>query len=285
MHNSKGKFISAILIFILVSTGLGYSESPDEPMEWDTNRPSIPELPPEAVEELIERIAHSDPERVEELKKLHKEEPEKFAEIVHRELKKDFDEERSRDHKRGRKPGRGYDKHDDIKDRLEQMKQKHDDYLEWLKENYPEHHQKLQQEREENPMLYLKKLKVSVDKYGYIYRKADDNPELAELLKKDLELKEQRDSLLKEMSSAEEKSEKENLKEQLREVVSQRYDLIVQRKKLEYEKLLEKLEKLKEKVNESKTQVKKWQEEDFKNENVNARLEKLLTENKSFEWD
>jgi hypothetical protein len=255
-------------------------------MEWDNNCPSIPDLPPEAVDKIIERIAHSNPERIEKLRRLHKENPEKFSEVVHREMKRNFDEDDSfQPRRRSFKSEMGYKKYGDMKDRLEKMKEKHDEYLEWLEENYPEHHQELQLEHEENPMLYLKRLKMSFEKYGYIYRKADDNPELAELLKKDLELKEQRDSLLKEVSVADEKPEKEELKEQLKDVVSQRYDLIVQRKKLEYEKLLEKLEKLKEEVNESKTQVKKWQKENFKAENVDARLDKLLTENKSFEWN
>ena len=283
MRYPKSKILFAVLIIGIVAA-FGYTEAPDESLEWDQDHPPAPELPPEAAEKIIEHIADSNTKRAEELRQLYKEDPKKFGELIRRKWEEKFGDDRSHRGRDEHKPGMGFDKHPDMEDRLRKMREKHEEYLDWLNKNYPEHSNQLQQDREENPMLYLKKLKMSVDKYGYIYRTADDNPELAELLKKDLELKEQRDSLLREIAFADNKEEKQGLEKQLEDIVSKRYDLIVQRKKLEYEKLLEKLERLKEKVNESKSQVKKWQEEDFKNENVEARLEKLLSENESFNW-
>jgi hypothetical protein len=273
-------------VVVLMTCCFGYSQSPNEPenIEWQ-DAPAMPELPPEVVENMINRVAESDPQLAEQLKQLSKQDQQEFMEVVQKHISENPQISRPmyrRNHRPPNMQGRNHRR--DMTDRLREMYKKHEEYIDWLKENYTDHYEQLQQNREENPVLYLKKLKMSVRKYGDIYRESQDNPELAELLKKDLQLKDQRDVILSDMPSAD-KEQKEKLQQQLKKIISKRYDLIVERKQIEYEKLLERLEQLKEKVKQSKTHIEKWQKQQFKSENINARLEELISQQKTFKWN
>jgi len=68
-------------------------------------------------------------------------------------------------------------------------------------------------------------------------------------------------------------------------VVSQRYDLLVRRKRLAYEDLAKKLEELRKEVEAKEAEVAKWAEPDFKQEQVNNRVQELLSESEKFEWE
>jgi len=69
------------------------------------------------------------------------------------------------------------------------------------------------------------------------------NPELAGVLKEDLDLIDQRDALLREIRQADENSRK-RLIDDLHEVVSKRFDLIVRKKQLQYDELRRRLDRL-----------------------------------------
>ena len=82
----------------------------------------------------------------------------------------------------------------------------------------------------------MKQLGLSLKKYGRIAEAARENPRLAEVLKKDLELRQQQDKLLEEIKAAGDK-DKEELVKDLKEVLNNRFDVIVERKQIEYEQL------------------------------------------------
>lgn len=169
-----------------------------------------------------------------------------------------------------------------VGERLKNMQQKHEEYLSWLKENYPDEAAKLEEVRQNNPELYMRQVMQSVRKYGRIAEASRDNPELAAVLKKDVELKARRDEILERLASAQ-AEEKEALTAELRQIVSKRFDLIVQRKQLQHKKLLERLEELKKQVERSEAEVKTWKMS--KDEKVEARLNELLERSEKFRWD
>ncbi|MBA7708375.1 hypothetical protein ES703_117273 [subsurface metagenome] len=96
-------------------------------------------------------------------------------------------------------------------------------------------------------------------------------------------LKGKRDKLLGKIRAASDKDEKKELVENLEEVISSRFDLIVRRKQVEYEQLHKKLEKLQKRVKQSEAEVEKWKK--VKSEKVKERLKELISRSEKFRWD
>jgi glycerophosphoryl diester phosphodiesterase len=129
----------------------------------------------------------------------------------------------------------------------------------------------------------MKELRLSYRKYGRIAEAAKENPQLAEVLKKDLELGKAQNELLKKIKAATNDNEKKELTQKLEEALGRRFDLIMERKQIEYEHLRKKLERLKEEVQQSEGQVEKWKQ--LKGNLVKERLDKLLKQSEEFTWD
>jgi hypothetical protein len=172
-----------------------------------------------------------------------------------------------------------------MKQRMETFRQKMQaEFLEWLNKNYRQQADELSGLKEKTPDLYWKKFDLVRERYWRIYEAERWNPELAGVLKEDLELKNTRDELLEKIKSAKSDKEKEDLTGQLEQVVGRRYDLILKRKQLEYERLLKKVEELQKRLEESKAEIDGWRDEKIKEENVKNHINELLG-GRSFKWD
>ena len=121
-------------------------------------------------------------------------------------------------------------------------------------------------------------------KYGGIFR-VRENPELCEVLKEDLELREKADQLVRKIKSAGSENEKKELTAQLEKTVGRRFDLLVRQKEIEYGRLLKRLEELKKQLEENKSEVTKWKDAKFKEENVKKRVQDLIKGSPKFKWD
>ena len=264
----------------------------DEPGQW----PKRWELTEEKIEHIMSYLADEEPAKAEELKQLRSKEPEKFKaelrKVMHEKFGKKLREHRQQragrkshlDQDMGRfgaRRGEGgeWRRREMVRERLQA---RHAEYIKWLEKNYPEEAEKLAELREEKPELYMKKLWLSKKQYGRIAEAAKKNPQLAEVLKDDLELKRKRDELLRKIGAASE-NEKKELAKELEKVVSSRFDLIVKRKQIRYEQLRKELEKLKEQVKKSEAEVGKWKE--AKGEKVRERVEELISRTEKFKWD
>ncbi|MDD5063387.1 MAG: hypothetical protein PHQ35_01325 [Phycisphaerae bacterium] len=245
-----------------------------------------PELTEEKIEHIMNQLAETDPNKAKELKQLQENNPEKFKAELRNVMREQFGKKfRKHVEKRpepfgprgmqhgpeGMPPGAG-------------MPWRHDKYLDWLKENYADEAKKLAELSTKDPNLYWKQLGLSMKKYGRIAEAARENPQLAEVLKKDLALRQQQDKLLEQIKTAGDK-EKEALLNELKEVLNHRFDAILKRKQIEYEQLLKKLERLKKEVEQRSAKVEKWKDAGFKNESVKARLEELLGKTDEFKWN
>jgi len=229
------------------------------------------ELTDERIERVMKELAESDPEKAKELAKLREKEPDKFKDKLREVMRKQF----------GKR----------IRDHMDERRRKRQaEFLEWLGENYPPEAAKLaklkeQDPKEQDPKLYIKAFDRVVEKYGYIYRKWLQNPELGRVLKEKLELKGKQDRLLRRIKASKSEKEKKKLTGQLEEVVSSRFDLMVREKQIAYEQLLKQLEELQKRVEENQAEVDKWMDVEFKKENVKARVEGLISRTRKIKWD
>jgi hypothetical protein len=256
------------------------------------------ELTGERIERIMKRLAEIDPNKAEQLKQLQQKDPEKFKTEL-REVMREQRGKRIREHRKERQELLGHDNMPPGPGVLPEfggrqsglgrmppemgMQWRYDKYLEWLKENYAEEAKKLEDLSKKDPEVYWKHLGFSLKKYGKIAEAARENPRLAEVLKKDLALRQQQDKLLEEIETANDK-DKEELIKGLKEVISSRFDVIVERKQIEYELLLERLERLKKDVEDRKAKMEKWKDANFKEDSVKARLEELLGKSDKFTW-
>lgn len=285
----KTSRIQILILSLLALVMSGFSATAEqagpapEPMfedEWEA--PDQWRPPEEAIDRMLERIKETDPEAAERLAKL-REDPEKFGEELGKYMREHWKDmhrgDRSRHKWRGRQGGRG--------DRggywgRERMWKRHQEFVEWFSENYPEDANELEAIRQTNPRLYMRKMMRCVKKYGKIAETAKNNPELSEVMKENVELKDKRDEILKELRTAE-GDEKDALAKKLAEIVSERFDLIVRRKQLQHEQLLKKLARLEEQVKESEGEVDKWKTS--KDQKVKERVDELLGKSDEFHWD
>jgi len=261
------------------------------------------ELTAEQIDRIMERLEQTNPEKAKELTKLRKKNPEKFRVELKKVMHKSFGgyggqmgragggyggsmeamHQRQAGYvaRRPGKPGAG----PGMEPRRGMIRDAHEEYLEWLKKDYPEEAKELAELRKSKPELYNTRCRLGMKKHRRIMEASKRNPELAKVLKEDLELKQQRDSLLRKIRSAANKDEKNQLVNKLEGVVSNRFDLLVRRKEMEYKQLLKKLDDLKEEVKQNELSVEKWKDAEFKKKNVKDRLGELVNRVSEFDWN
>jgi hypothetical protein len=260
----------------------------DETANQEVNRPipwSEPDFfSPERVERMLERIRRVDPQAADRLQKLYNEDPDAFREGSKEYMRSHWQELFPERRPPGPEEGQGPEHRGgpEWRERMQEMQKKNEEYLKWLKENYPAEANELEQIRQENPGLYMRRLMQSARKYGPVAAAAKNNPALAEVLKQDIELKDQRDQILRKLQSAK-PEDKDALTAQLKDIVSKRFDLIIQRRQLQQQELLKRLEDLKKQVKDSEKEVEQWKAS--KDKEVDARVKELLSQTEKFHWD
>ncbi|AQT69024.1 hypothetical protein STSP2_02203 [Anaerohalosphaera lusitana] len=240
------------------------------------------------IDQWLERLGESQPERARELRRLRESNPDQFM----AEMRDEFGRQREglgrgqgpeRDMRgRGRGPGdeeRGRGFRERARWHFERDQER---YFEWLDENYPAEAERLRNLREKSPDDYFEEYRKSRKEYGGIMDMERRNPELAEVLMEDIKLQQERDALLKNLKTAGEE-EKEQINAELRDIVERRFDLILQKKELRYKELLERLERLKNAVEKQKAQLEELNEQ--KQKNIEKRMKELLGQTESLDWD
>lgn len=224
------------------------------------------ELTDEEIDRMMEGLKQRDPQKAKELAELRKKEPEKFKFELGRHAHEEFAKL--------------------MEERMEKWRQqRRAEFLDWLEKNYRRDARDLANLKDKDPNLYERKLGIMRERYGPIREAERRNPELAEVLKEDLRLKEREDELVGKIKSTTNQKEKEKLTAELEEVVGDRYDLILRRKQIAYERLLKELEELQNRIKESHAEMLKYQDSKVKSENVKQRLRDRLEEKKKFPWD
>lgn len=245
----------------------------------------------ERIEQIMRELRESDPAKAKELEQLRKEDPERFQAEVRKIIAREFHARKG--HRFSGGVGQGPEKKPAMMPlrkgkgegtRGRRPSNGNREFIEWLEKNYPQEAKKLARLRKDKPKLFDREIRLLLEKYSNIFRVSKRNPQLAKSLKEDLKLKIQRFKLLRKMRAAT-PDEKEKLAAELKEVVSQRYDLIVKRKQIRYEELLKKLRNLKQEIENSNAKLANWKDTKFKEQNVNARVKELVNKSEQFNWD
>ena len=281
---------------------------------WSEDQPETQRrfrLTDERIGEFLGQLAKAHPERAEELRKLRKDNPEQFR----KEIRNTFSERHAMERQPAAKPrgqGRGGQRpgpgtgHGRMQGRggrergpgaegkgqggrrerwRERLERRHDEYIEWLKKNFPAEAKKLARLHEKDPENldeYIQQVIDSRDKFEEIMEAQERNPELAEILKEEFELKTDRARLLEKIRTAQPKQRKELIKN-LEELVNIRFDLIVRKKQLRYEHLRRRLERLQKAVKEREAEVEQLKSK--KAQFLKERLEELTNKAEKMDWD
>jgi hypothetical protein len=153
----------------------------------------------------------------------------------------------------------------------------------WLTKNEPAEANSLTALKGKDPQAYMRKIMIDARKYRQIMDVEETNPALAEVLKKELKLKEHRNELLEKFRATEDAKQKETIKAELKDVLSQTFDVSLQKQQIKYEELKKRLEELQKNVNKSQTEL-----ENFKNNKdalVDKELENIISPSGQFNWD
>jgi hypothetical protein len=313
-----------IFAFVLMSPVVFAADDANKPAQQkDTNDMKVAPRPFELNDEMIDRfmarLTQNDAEKAKELEKLRKDDPAKFRDEIGKLIR-----ERRGDRGRsfwgpeegqpGRPgmpgmpvmpnvpPGGGFGAMgggpggpggpenqprpmDEMMGRRGWFADRIAEYQKWLKENYPNEANKLEELQKKDPELYQRQAWFSASRYWRIFEASKDNPELANILKQQLELNDAQDKLLDQIKKAADDKEKKKLVGQLKEVLDKKYDLIVAQKENAYKQLQKRLEGLKKHIEESQANVEKWHKAEYKKGQVDARLKELVGPDDNFKWD
>ena len=244
---------------------------------------------PEQIDHILAEIKEKNPQEANELTKLREKDPNTFRMELRNHMREQFMShmmEQRRPHQGG-PPGQPQAGHDMPGPEFmhEKIQERTDEFLKCLRENYPDEAAKLEQIKKDNPDQYVRALMISGKKYGRICETVKDDPNLAKVLKQQMELKDKRAELLKQIAATTDEKQKKTLTTELEQIVGQQFDLIVKRKQMAYEDLTKKLADLQKEVNQRKAEAEKWKSKDFKSQKVKERVTELLNEKEKFEWD
>jgi len=233
---------------------------------WEGPRPPRRfELTDEEVERIMKKLRETDPGKAKELEKLRKEDPEEFQSELRQHGREEFGKI--------------------IRERINKWREKiREEFIEWLGKNYRRDAAELAKLKGK-PELYWKKYELLKKKYWRIFEAEKRNPELADVLKEDLRLRERRDELLRKIKTEKDEKKRKELIAKLQQVVGDRYDLIIRQKQIAYERLLKRLEELKRKIRESRDKIAEFRQEKVRKENIKKQTEDLLKEIKKFKWN
>ena len=234
-------------VFVTPAWGIAASDKTDEfegiwteDLERESGRG---QLAKERLDQIIKYTSQGKTEEQKRLRKLHEDDEKKFWD----EVRAFF--EKNRPQGRGPGPGsRGPNGQGPRGGRWrEQLERQHDEFIQWLKENYPELEKGLTRLREDNPDEYFRRFLATRKKYESVRAMEKRHPDLAAVLKESIDLADDRDDLLREIHRVGNK-QREKLIEELRDIVSRRFDLIVKKKKLQYRDLCRRLRQLQEEL-------------------------------------
>jgi hypothetical protein len=298
------KMTLMMMIILVLTAVIGYAQKsesaapPAEPPPPPQAGPSSA-LPPEGprftldesyIAELLEKVKQNDPNEAQRLEKLRQENPRlfqvemrKLAFQQHQGSMEGMGPDRA-----GRRAARMGAPEDESmgprgKERIRDRLQNNEELISWLVKNEPSEVNQLAALKGKDPRAYMRRLSVDMKKYREIIDAEQTNPALAELLKKDLVLKQKRNELLEKLKGTTNNKQKEKLTAQLKEVLGERFDVVLQKKQFQYEDLKKKLEELQQNVKKSQADLENYKNN--KEDLIKKHLDELINQTGQFDWD
>jgi hypothetical protein len=148
------------------------------------------------------------------------------------------------------------------------------EFMEWFRVAYPEKARPLQQLRKKDYEEFLNHISAVQRRFEPLMRAEKRNPELAKILRKDIELQDLCGELLGKIAAAKDK-ERQTLTEQLKRIVANQFDIIVQKRKMKYADIETKIGQMQKEVDEQKRQLDQLVKK--KEQATQDRVKELLT--------
>ena len=235
----------------------------------------------ERMAQLLKHIEEKEPEVAKKLAELKKKDPAKYRGEFYKAARKYITtSDQAKPGGSGRKES---DSRDGYRERMKEREKKSiEEYVAWLKDNYPDDAAKLAELQKSKPDMYSRYVVMSKRKYGKIMETQKKNPELAKVMQEDIKLSKKRRELLSKIKTAKGKN-RNKLTEELQDVVSARFDIVIKKKQLQYEALAKKIEQLHKQIQRQKAETEKLI--DKKNKAISDRMKDLLAEDEKIKWD
>ncbi|MFI4912589.1 MAG: hypothetical protein ACIAQZ_13060 [Sedimentisphaeraceae bacterium JB056] len=166
---------------------------------------------------------------------------------------------------------------------MEVMKKRNEEFLEWLNENFPEQAEKLSLATEANPERAFRDMMPTVMMYRDIFETEKKNPELAALMKQDVELKQRRNEVVERLSITEGKEEREELAAHLEDIVAARFDLILEKRQMRFDELRQRLAELEEQIAKQQSDLQELSKQ--RDAQIKKRVDELMAEKEQMIWE
>ena len=282
-------FSSFLLLAICACAFAATPEPPrSEPAGPPPAAPSREQAFRERIDRAIEMIRANDPNRADALEALRQSDPNQFG----RELREYFRSRRPMDlgpdffdlgeirggpegqpgpgRPEGREGGRPFGGPG-----LAEMEKEKEEFEKWLQVNYPDVMKRFLEIKKQDPRELDRRAMAEFRPYIGLYFASKHNPKLAEILKQDIPLRNQRRQLVEAINTANDAAEKARLTAQLRVVVEKRFDLLVQQKQLEYDMLMHWLKDLENRIGQSKSSIEEMKRN--AEQHIEKQMQDLLT--------
>jgi len=217
------------------------------------------------IQKILDQLKKTDPSKAAKFEELRRTDAEKFISAIRDEIKQ--------------QQKKTSPKQEKWKDALFK---KHEAFLVWFKKQYPQDHKELIGLQIEDPEKYVQRFMDLMKIYEPIQKMEKYNPKLSETMKKNLDLQKRRDALLLQIRIASEEQQPK-LIEELRSVVSQRFDTIVLEKRLQYRWLRKRLADLTKKVEAHAEELESLNKN--KEQSVQDRMNELMERTEKVNWD
>lgn len=229
------------------------------------------QLTEKQISHILNELRKTNPSKAQEIEKLKDSDPEAYIEAIREQIGKQI--EASKELQVEQPPEPAWKRHLDLK---------HEEFLAWFQEHYHEDYAEVSQLQTSDPETFAQRVIDLIKIYGPIQKMEQYNPDLAAAMKKNLELQKQRDALLLQIRITP-KQEQAKIIEDLKAVVSQRFDTIVQEKQLQYDWLRGRLAKLTQRLETRADELETLRK--TKDESVEARLKELIERTEKVNWN
>jgi hypothetical protein len=226
------------------------------------------QLTEKQIQEILDRLKKTDPSKAAQLEELRYRNAEKFITAIRDEIK--LQQKKTAPEQPTQETWK------------EELFKKHEAFLVWFKKQYPQDHKELIELQIEDPEKYVQRFMDLMKIYEPIQKMERYNQKLADTMKKNLDLQKRRDELLLQIRIAS-KEQQPKLIEELRSVVSQRFDTIVLEKQLQYEWLRRRLDDLTKKVEQRAKELESLNKN--KEQSVQDRMNELMERTEKVNWD
>ncbi len=158
------------------------------------------------------------------------------------------------------------------------LRQKQAELIDWLEKNFPKQAKDLKADLP----LTAERMDELRGRYDPMMRAERFNPPLAEAMKEDLRVQMRRDELLMELQ-LENPDKREAIVNELEQLVSKRFDLIIRKRELQHGHIRNRLNQLQEELDRQQKEINTLR--NAKTHSVRARVEELIQSAEKTDWD